>query len=350
LEQLQQLLLSQLQGGNAPDLFQAQPGRPTPTSVWPLAEANRLLDLFDRPWVGDIFPPAKKYVTYKDKIYGWPLGVSVREVVYNTELFARLGLQVPTTQRELLDLCRKVKAAGKIPIAQAFVGATSSVVLQQALQASYIYSLDPDWTEKRESDQVTFTDSPLWKSSFGSVVAMKNAGFFQPNPSGTTVDEMTSLLARDKAVMSVLATPQIPAVTKINPDWKYSVFPLPGLDAQDTNVAVSGSDSISGNAQTKHPDEVRMFMDFIAQPEQSALYAAAGGSIAPADLASGKLPGYLDGVAPYFEQDKLIFSPQNAWPNPAFLTTVLAPGINGLITGQRDVNALLKELDAKWNP
>jgi raffinose/stachyose/melibiose transport system substrate-binding protein len=58
------LLATQLQAGNAPDLFYMKPGRSRPTAVWPLAEAGRVLDLSGSPWISRIYPPVKKFMTW----------------------------------------------------------------------------------------------------------------------------------------------------------------------------------------------------------------------------------------------------------------------------------------------
>ena len=60
---------------------------------------------------------ARKYSSRQHKIYALPLGYNLQGLMYNTDLFASLGLKEPTTFNELLALCGKIRAAGKIPIA-----------------------------------------------------------------------------------------------------------------------------------------------------------------------------------------------------------------------------------------
>ena len=52
----------------------------------------------------------------EDKLYAVPLGGEVRGLYVNKTLLSSLGLQVPGKYTELLECCRKLKAAGYIPM------------------------------------------------------------------------------------------------------------------------------------------------------------------------------------------------------------------------------------------
>jgi raffinose/stachyose/melibiose transport system substrate-binding protein len=108
------LLLTQLQAGNEADIFTGSLGGSSNTSSYPLAAQGRLLDLSGSPWVKRVVSDARRYSSRQHKIYALPLGYNLQGLMYNTDLFASLGLKEPTTFNELLALCGKIRAAGKI--------------------------------------------------------------------------------------------------------------------------------------------------------------------------------------------------------------------------------------------
>src|SRR5580700_6137192 len=81
------LLATQIQSGSAPDLFVASAGTGTPTSIWTLAQAGKLLDLSGSPFVKNIPPSGLGSHSYNGQVYGFPLAVSTNGLFYNTALF-----------------------------------------------------------------------------------------------------------------------------------------------------------------------------------------------------------------------------------------------------------------------
>ncbi len=59
------------------------------------------------------------YDVNKDKeetIYGVPFATNASGVIYNTEKFEELGLEVPKTWDEFIDTLQKIKDAGEQPL------------------------------------------------------------------------------------------------------------------------------------------------------------------------------------------------------------------------------------------
>ena len=50
--------------------------------------------------------------TYDGKIYAVPTNLAAACVFYNTEIFDKVGVEVPVTYDELLDVCQKIQDAG----------------------------------------------------------------------------------------------------------------------------------------------------------------------------------------------------------------------------------------------
>ncbi|MGB2569440.1 extracellular solute-binding protein [Micromonospora citrea] len=111
-------LTTATQAGDPPDLFQSWGGGVLRQQV----DAGLVKDLTDdvRPWIGGLVPAAMQPFTIDERIYGVPFDVGMVGFWYNKDLFARAGITaMPTSWAGVLDVVRKLKAAGIVPIALA---------------------------------------------------------------------------------------------------------------------------------------------------------------------------------------------------------------------------------------
>ena len=346
------LLATQLQAGNAPDLFSVGAGTGSSTAIWNAGPAGKLLDLSTSPWVKRIPPNGIKYFKAGGKVYGWPMAVSTNGVLYNTELFKKLKLTVPANLKDALAQCKKIKAAGKIPYALGFAGSSVGVsVMVLQLTNQFVYGQDPNWVAKRIANKVTFAGSPLWRALFTTVDNLRRNGCFNENPAGTSYPTGAgNLVASGQAVMEFLSGGTINSVTSINPDIKYAMFQFPpdNSGGKHTVASIGFALNIGANAQTKHPDEVKKFLNFAADANVNVTWATNAGSIAPLNAIKGLFPSYLAAAdAPLAKAGRLVVNQSSEIPNPAFNTAVINAVI-GVITGQESVSSALGDLDKAW--
>jgi raffinose/stachyose/melibiose transport system substrate-binding protein len=314
-----------------------------------MAQAGRLMDLSKAPWVGQQYPAVKQYMSYNGKVYGYMPSLFTHGVAYNVDLFKQQGLTIPTTMAQVLTLCRTVSSSGKIPFAAGFadIGGTISWVLQRG--AENVYSVDPNWTTERNDHKVSFATSPLWQRALQTIVDMKNGGCFNPAPQGTTVQDEYAMFANGKAVMTLIGSPELQNIQKINPNLNVAMFNLPPDNAENAVASLGVTTAIAANAKTAHPDEVKEFIAFLTQPEQDRLFSKTNFAVAVEDAKKGVLPDYLKDMAHLFKASKTVIAVNVAWPskgNP--LLGVLAPGVIGLFTGQSTIASILAAADQAW--
>lgn len=159
------LLLTQLQSGSAADLFRVAAGisaRGTQT----LAEAGKLLDLSGSDWDDRLYEPSAELYMVDGKPYAWSPAVQLFGVLYNVDLFNKLGLEVPTRMSEVLQMCKTINEAGKVPFMQGWSELPTANVWAPQRAANYVYSVDPNWDEKRNANKVKFVTSPEWRPRF----------------------------------------------------------------------------------------------------------------------------------------------------------------------------------------
>jgi raffinose/stachyose/melibiose transport system substrate-binding protein len=182
------LLATQFQSGNAPDVFIAYPGYTLPPSVLEHQAAGHLADLSSSPWAKRTPAFAKPLVTVGGKVYGWMARVATPSIVYNKEIFRNLGLTVPKTFAQFLDICRTVRQKSPNLVPLSMSGSQFSTLGGNAVvfASSTVYANDPTWNEKRQRGQTSFQSTPGWRQALQRYVDMKNAGCFSTGVASDT--------------------------------------------------------------------------------------------------------------------------------------------------------------------
>ena len=343
-----QTLTTQVQGGNAPDVFYTTGGSASDgsVSVLPLAKAGKLAEFSNASWASDIPHAAHDLYYSGNKLYALPLFLAPLAVEYNVTEFNKLGLKPPTTYSELLQLCGKIKAAGKIPMA---VPGQAAVILPLEFAANLVYSKDPDWNAKRAANQVTFAGSPEWKEALQRMVDMNKAGCFQPGASGAAVPAAVGLVSAGKALMF---PGPIDALGFIGGGAKkgtqFAAFPLPGDTPDQTTAMVSYSSSLVVSAASKNKSTAMKFVQFAATPEQADAAAKASGVISLQAAKSGNLPAPVSSFAPLLKANKVTGYAPDAWTSGAPFNTAMIGGASGLLTGQKTPEQVLQSMDQQW--
>jgi raffinose/stachyose/melibiose transport system substrate-binding protein len=348
--QLQTTLLTQLQAGNAPDIFWMNGGAGAPDSPVDLAKEGRLLDLSNQPWANQL-GVLKDSADYNGKVYAWMSGVAPDAIYYNTQLFKQMGLSVPTTFSQLLSLCGQIKKAGKIPIAFSAdaTGSSVGISLADVAMGSDVYGPDPNWNEQKSDNQATFANTPGWKTLLQSIVDMRNAGCFNPQPSGTSLTQLATMVASGNAVMTVSNSALFATVLAVDPKFPEGAFAMPAATAGKTRLTVFEVPDYGINKDTKHPAQAEAFLDFLAQPSATSAFNHLANLISPIEIQKGSAPPWAKQLVPYFQTNRVVSEPTQFWPNSGLRNLIMVPDITGLFTGQETVSSILQDLDKNWN-
>ncbi len=345
VEQYGQSLITALQAGNAPDVFYTNGGTGQSLSVLPLGKSGYLANLSKRSWAGSIPKLARSLYRSGNRLYGVPMALGLGGVIYNVDLFKRLGATVPTTFGEFLSLCTKIEGAGMIPVALA---GQSPAFYGLLPAADLVYSADPIWDAERAAGKVTFSGSNGWRESLQEFLEMKGAGCYEPGAAAVTVAQAVNLIASGRAAMYLGPSAAAGSIKSINPKIDVRMFPLPGPTAASTRAMAGYVDSFSVNVRSSHLAAAMKFIDFLADPAQSITYARLSGNISLPDAANGTAPTEFSAFGPYLRAGKVAPIPYLEWPN-AVIESNLTQGLQGLLTGQRTVDDVLRMMDTAWN-
>jgi raffinose/stachyose/melibiose transport system substrate-binding protein len=342
-----QALTTQVQGGNTPDVFytNAGPSSNGTVSLVPLAKAGKLANLAGEPWSGQVPQAAHDLYWVNGGLYGLPLFESPLAVEYNATEFHKLGLTPPTTWAQMLQLCTKIKAAGKIPIGEP---GQAAVILPLEIAASSVYANDAHWDAQRAAGQVTFAGSAGWQEALQRVQQMNKLGCFQPGAAGTSVPAAFQMVGSGQALMFVGPVDAIGAFGP-NAASTFAAFPIPGNTPASTYAMITYSDALAVSSTSSNKAAAIKFVNFVASAAEASKLAKLNVAISLSQAQSLSLPAALSSFTPFYKANKVVSYAPDAWPNGGVLLSGLLPGTTGLLTGQQTPATVLKTMDQQWS-
>ncbi|MBC2579507.1 ABC transporter substrate-binding protein [Clostridium sp. DJ247] len=234
-----------------------------------LSNAKVLLDLSNENFLDQIQKPyidMTKELVEDNKLYGIPYATNADGVLYNKDLFEELGLQIPKTWDELIDISKKIQAAGKTPFYFTFkelwVATNFWNVLAGNLQPN-------DFAKDRKNGKTTFA------STHDEVVdkILELIKYGQEDILGVNYNDGNSKFAQGKAVMYIQGNWAISDIKKSNPKINLDMFPLPVSNDTSKNKIISGIDVLfSISNKSKHPEEAKKFILYMIKKENAQKY------------------------------------------------------------------------------
>jgi raffinose/stachyose/melibiose transport system substrate-binding protein len=345
---LYQLEGTELAAGNAPDILSTFPGCGTPISVCTLAKSGYLAAMVAKPWTKWSIPLVTSGDKYGQGLFAFTPYVTPWGIFTNNALFKQLGLNVPQTFSQLLDVCQKAKAAGTT--AALFSGGTPTNVgyMLAGLAVGTVYGPDKEWPAELKAGNVTFDGTQGWHQALQELIDMNNAGCFQPGVAGTT--SASAEFAQGQGLMDANTSSAQGMIEAGRPQFPYSFDPLPGGTAPNQTTTLlhqSNSLSVSAHSSAQNQAAAQEFVDFMARPKQNALFAQLVGGVTQYQFLHGQIPAFMSAFAPVFKNHAYVINPGQTWWNANVGLTLNQDGI-GLITGQSSIDQILNAMDAAW--
>ena len=268
-------LLNLLNGGEAPDIYFEWAGA-------------RLQSRYDEGFAADITEAvngelgsyfdegAFNGMVIDDKNVMVPANADVTTVFwYNTEIFDSVGVSVPTTWEELIDVSNSIKEAGIIPIAIGNkdlwpVGNWTSHMVSRVIgEEAYDQLL-------REEIPM---DSPQVVEALGYVQQLAEAGIVNESANAIDDNEGAQLFFQGQAAMHPIGSWLVSWALEEAPDLSFDYFNLPEMPGEGTQDSVIGvSTGFVINENSEHKDVAIDFMTLFSSPEFTSLMVDAGGT------------------------------------------------------------------------
>lgn len=269
-------LKTRLASGECPDIILVQPMYAGSNSVYSLADAGYLADLSDMQCL-DLYSDVSG-MTYEDKVYGIPNGVSILGTYYNKDMFAEVGItEEPQTWDAFLEACKKLKDAGHQPIA---MGDKDQYVLQfglYQLACNEVYSKNPDFDAELRTGDTAFTDEGTWDRVLEMYNELYEEKYIDASQSlGTGASQAIQSFIDGEAAMTFDGSFNAAALLAEGNagGFERGYFPLPG--DQDDGSVYTATCLAAGPAiysKSKYIDECKELID-VWHDGESAIWDA----------------------------------------------------------------------------
>jgi raffinose/stachyose/melibiose transport system substrate-binding protein len=216
---------------------------------------------------------------YDGNTYGVPYLLQCTFLFYNKRLFAEKGWQPPNTWPELLTLCKRIRAAGIIPIAlgnlQKWPAHHFPCVLAQRLMGADAVERQYDPTGPG------VYDDPGWAKSLDMFMQLADLGAFPKSPNGVDRSAARVLFYSGKAAMFYTGTWDLARLSKGGEapetfwdSWDFVNFPsVPGGKGEQDCLAGSPDGYVVSSRSPNLAAAVR-FLQFMTSVEQAKSFVS----------------------------------------------------------------------------
>lgn len=313
-----------------------------------LAQAGVFYDFSDEPVLETINPAVQDILADLGNKQGEvnSLGYvnNANGIIYNADIFAEQGLEVPTTWDELIAVCDQLQDAGIQPIYATLADSWTSVPSFNGLGAYAVQ--EGFFDEMRTEGEDVGADSPAsFEKDFAEPLdrELELYSYAQDGYRGATYDDGNAAFARGEAAMLLQGIWAVNGIKQVNPDINAAIFPYPTDSAAD-RLIVSGVDvTVTMGRDTPHREEALRFIEFLFRADVIEEFAASQNMIPSVEGAKLSDDLALQSVKPFFDDGNIT----------GFLDHQIPPGIplaefvqESIFTG--DSQSTLATLDNEW--
>jgi raffinose/stachyose/melibiose transport system substrate-binding protein len=298
------LVKTRLATGEMSDVFRYNAG----SLFRALNPPQNMLDLTNEPFIPNIIDSFKPVVSVDGKIYGVPEEAAMGGgILYNKKIYADLGLSVPKTWAEFEANNAKIKAAGKAPVIQTFGDTWTS---QLFVLADYynVQAVEPDFADKYTNNKAKYASDPAAIKGFERQEEVFKNGYLNADFASAKFPDGLRMLANGEGAHYPMLTFAIGQIAQDNPDKLKDVgfFAMPGDDAAKNGLTVWMPAAVYIAKTTKHPEEAKKFVAFIASTKGCDVRSAANGATGPYLIKGCTLPVSVPpavaDLLPYFQK------------------------------------------------
>ncbi len=257
-------LQSQFETGNAPDLMYVRSfatGRQ-------LFEQGFLADISDLPGLENFSDQARDAWRTDGAQYAVPMIAVSHGIYYNVDLFNELGIEIPETWEELLAAAQTLQDNGY----DAFANASGD---PWTIAEIVFMNIAPTFIGGYEGRQAYLNGERCFNdehavAAFQAIADI--APYFPADQQALVYYDSQQIFLMGEAGMWLGGSWDIPFFESEAPDFEWSVFAVPAPEGQEEEYVTFHLDAGMGmNAATEHPEEARLFLEWMTTPEFAAL-------------------------------------------------------------------------------
>ncbi|WIB76669.1 extracellular solute-binding protein [Curtobacterium sp. MCPF17_002] len=251
-------------------------------SVAPFVEHGALTDLSDLPQAAtinpDLWPLLEQTADYPGRKSALPYSVTAASVIYDKQLFAKQGIEVPTTWTEFAEVCERLTTAGIAPIYGTFKD--NWTIAQGMFDYTIGGMLDVPRTFsalEREGTSVGKGSAVSFEKDFAAPMRRMEQlrQWHQDGAASRGYGDGNLAFAQGKAAMYLQGPWALGEIAKTTPDMDLGTFPLPVTDdAADRKVRVNVDLALWIPEASRKQEAAREFLSYLMQPKVNDKYNA----------------------------------------------------------------------------
>lgn len=273
-----------------------------------LDAVNNFVDLSDEPFVERLIDHSL-FQAPDGKIYGFAMKNTSMEmgIVYDKDMFAEMGVQVPQSYDEFLEVCSVIKSKGVTPIYAPFKDNFTFQMYTSDAWGYYAQVIEPGLWDKINSNEVAWTEVPAFEESLTKLYALYTEGYMQETLLSDDYAGYINVFQNKQCAMMAGSNQTIEEMAEKLPDGNYGLFPFPMFEGENEYITVGQLDCMFFVPKdAAHVNEAKEFINFLAQPEQCDR-AQEAGSFSPSvkDAKSPEMTPFQEEMAAYYEEGRV---------------------------------------------
>lgn len=307
-------------------------------------DSNILADMTDYPGmdnIQDAYKEIMRSVTYvpMDGIYGVPYIANAAGMLYNKDMFAEHGWEIPNTWDELIALFEQIQQE-EPDIYPIYLGYLDTWTILSPWNSMLVQLVPEDHVRQVNRGEAKFAD--FYREPAEKLLQLLD--YAEPGPMAYSYNDACTAFARGQSAMYPCGSFAVPQILSVNPDMNIGLFAMPAAANPDDRLVVSGVDLCWNMtvANEDHRDQVYEVIDFLAEPDNLQAYIDDQKAI-PCTEGDFTLDPLFDDILEFIDEGKLIDYPDHSYPSSmacdAKLQTFLIEG---------DVDQFLEGWDTDW--
>lgn len=316
------------------------------------ARGGRAYDITDYVYDGEwenVFPEAAlQPFKFEGRLYGVPINVDAKFMLYNTSVFEEHGIEVPETFDELLAVCATLNDAGVVPInfgnqfpwaASHYIGEIIAKLVPNDVRTA-------DYALTRSAEEL-YTH-PGYVEALTAFQKLNDEGCFNRGSNALThpIARGSFLAGRGAMIyMQMVEFGRIDGSPIDESGWDFFTLPTFPDGAGDPGIITGAPDGFMISADTQNIEGAIRLLKFLTTPEQAKQYvditgmtSSVKGAVTAENADERVLQGldYLDaasGLALWLDTDM-----------DARSTEVLLAGAQGIIGGTETPEGVMEEV------
>ena len=307
-------------------------------------DSGILADLSDYEGLGEVKPAYLDIIEGLEFVptegtYGLPYVANAAGVLYNKDMFAEHGWEIPQTWDEFISLCEEIQNEGIQPLYFGYKDTWTCLAPWNALAVGLAPS---DVCQQVNKGETTF--SKEYPQVAEKMLELLNYG--EDGPFGYGYNDACTAFANGESAMYTIGSYAIPQIKSVNPDMNIDSFVFPASNNAEENVLNSGNDlQFSVMKNCKHKEEAYEVLRFFMEDENVQAYIDDQSAV-PCKKGDFDLPSMLDGMKDYINEGKLVDYQDHHYPSEMSVDAMIQTYL--LDDSDNATDKFLKKFDTEW--